>query len=175
MAYYQNKADGPRVFALKGGRRVTLLPGQSGELELARGPDEDPVIKGWLDKGELVETDAKKLEADKAEADKVLPKAAEVFEAQAKIRAALERQRAQELDSERRTPPRQFAGDGGPQQDGTVDGASGGALTPSQEEKGRPELPPVDQAQVSAQRHAEAAARAEKAEAEKAKQQPKGR
>jgi hypothetical protein len=99
MAFYQNKAAGPRVFALKGGRRMTLLPGQSGEMELARGPDEDPVLKGWLEKGELVETDAKKLEAEKAEADKVLPKAEEVFAAQAKIREALERQRAQELDS----------------------------------------------------------------------------
>jgi hypothetical protein len=166
MAFYQNKANGPRVFALKGGRRFTLLPGQSGEMELARGPDEDPVLKGWLEKGELVEADPKKLEAEAAEADKALPKAEEVFAAQAKIREALERQRAQELDLERKTPPRQFAGDGGPQQDGTVDGASGGALTPNQE-KGRPELPPVEQAQVSTQRHVEMTARAEKADAEK--------
>lgn len=166
MAFYQNKASGPRVFALKGGRRMTLMPGQSGEMELARGPDEDPVLKGWLEKGELVETDAKAIEAEKAEADKSLPKAEEVFAAQAKLRETIERQRAQELDLERRTPPRQFAGDGGPQQDGTVDGASGGALTPHQE-KGRPEMPPGEQAQISAQRHADMTAKAEKAEADK--------
>lgn len=142
MAFYQNKANGPRVFALKSGRRMTLMPGQSGDMELARGPDEDPVLKAWLDKGELVETDAKKVEAEQAEADKALPKAEEVFAAQAKIRETLDRQRAQELDSERRTPPRQFAGDGGPNQSPTVDG-QGGALTPQQEEKGRAELPPA--------------------------------
>lgn len=165
MPYFQNKSAGPRVFILKSGKRFTLLPGQGGEMDLARGPDEDPVLKTWIDKGELVETSEK--EAQKADKSAEGMKVEEVLEAQAKIREAVEKQRALELDQERRTPPRQFAGDGGPEQTGTVDGRSGGHLTPAQEEKGRQELPPQDQAQVSAQRHGEATARAEKADAEK--------
>lgn len=137
MAFYQNKASGPRVFALKSGKRVTLLPGQTGEMDFARGPDEDPVLKGWLANGELVETNAEEVEAQQAKATAVPGKAEDVFAAQAKMLEALDRQRAQELDLDRRTPPRQFAGDGGPGQGLTVDGRSGGALTPSQEEKGR--------------------------------------
>ncbi|BAQ44395.1 hypothetical protein [Methylobacterium aquaticum] len=58
MVDITNRAAGPRVLYIKGGNGEpvarTLARGETADLDLHRGPDKDPVLKGYLDAGEII-------------------------------------------------------------------------------------------------------------------------
>lgn len=146
MVMVLNKAAAPLVFNVKGGApnvsvQRTLLPGDAADLELLVEIDKDPVVKAWQE-SKLIEVGAKAEESAASVPDgqslreaqqRAAGATAEVTRLQAEIAAA-------EMDTNRRTVPRQFSGDGGPAQVPTVDG-NGGLQTPTQAEQGRQEPP----------------------------------
>lgn len=134
MVAVVNRAAGPRMFQVKGAApgaaiAVTLLPGESGDLDLVS--ENDRVLQGWVEADEvLVGADAEKyLSRRKMPVDALVKR-------QAELRAELASLDAQmpAVDPVILTPPHQFGGDGGPEQMPTVDGVSGGAPTPAQGE-----------------------------------------
>lgn len=58
MVDITNRAAGPRVLYVKGGNGEpvarTLARGETADLDLHRGQDNDPVLKGWIDAGEII-------------------------------------------------------------------------------------------------------------------------
>lgn len=166
MPVFKNNAAGPRVFNIAGGApgvvvQRTLAPGEAAELELAAGPDKDPVLKAWLDSKEIEEVSQSALKAGAAgfKPDELAEAQAELVKAQERVNRLAAARQSAELDQQRLMPPRQFGSDGGPQQSPTVDG-NGGALTPEQEKHGRPEPTPAEAAKALGERNAAAAKQA---------------
>lgn len=136
MQMVVNRAPGPRVFNVKPGKgqgathQVTLAPGEARELDLVN-PEDDKVLQGWIENDEVLVG---------ADAEKLLKKRRMSPEQLAEKRAALVRELAaldadmasMAGDAASRTPPRQFGGDGGPEEVPQV-GDTTHAPTPSQE------------------------------------------
>lgn len=171
MPLYRNKSGGPRILHVKGpGDAVyerVLAPGEAAEFELANA--EGQVEKGMIARGEL-EVDG---EPDKAPMRALSSAPDDPAGPEAVQRAA--------LDSDRRSPPRQFGGDGGPEQMPTVDGRDG-EKTRAQEEgpMDAKEVEKANKAREDGLRKAEEAAQKEEqskmAEQQKAEQaQHRGR
>jgi hypothetical protein len=58
MVEHTNRAKGPRIIYTKGPDETpvarTLAPGETADVELFKAVDKDPVVKAWVDAGELV-------------------------------------------------------------------------------------------------------------------------
>ena len=140
MPVLRNKSAGPRIINVMGGDpgsgrvlQKTLLPGESAEVELLPGSENDAAWQALMKSDfEEVGKDALKPQGG-LDVTKALELENEAAEAIAKARQARDALTAAELDLNRTTVPRQFGSDGGPAQVPTVDNR-GGALTQSQEE-----------------------------------------
>lgn len=123
-----NRGLGPRVFNVKAGEdrvaQVTLLPGQSADLDLV--DPKDPVLTAWVDAEEVMlgaDAERRMRRDQKGTEDR-----AERMASLRKELAELEAEQAREVappDAALRSPPAQFGGDGGPQQMPTPGGRAG--------------------------------------------------
>jgi hypothetical protein len=135
MPNIRNLSAGPRFFNVAGGAQRLLAPGETANLDLLVPFDEDKGLQAMRDRGEIAlvsDESAASANATTLFNPEALRHAQQrLVDAQNEVDRLLGARAAADLDAARRTPPHQFASDGGPAQVATVDG-TGGAPTPNQ-------------------------------------------
>lgn len=135
MPNIRNTSAGPRFFNVVGGAQRVLMPGETLNLDLLVPIDQDKGMKDMIERGEikLVSDGSLASAAATTEFDPDALRQAQqrLADAQSDVDRMMTARAALEVDAARRTPPRQFGGDGGPEQMPTVAGTPG-APTPNQ-------------------------------------------